>query len=47
MEKEGVEVPICTLCGEESELVEHMLLLCEWMRGIWFNYCCGLKIENE
>ena len=45
--KRVLKSSVCALCGKESETVEHMLLVCEWTRGVWFNCCWGLKIEKE
>lgn len=39
--KKVANSPICPLCGVENETIEHMLLLCEWTRGVWF----GLQIQ--
>ncbi|OMO82979.1 hypothetical protein COLO4_22747 [Corchorus olitorius] len=36
--------PVCVLCGEDVETIEHMLLLCSWTRKVWWQGCCGLKI---
>ncbi|OMO88162.1 hypothetical protein COLO4_20392 [Corchorus olitorius] len=36
----------CFLCGQEDESVEHMLLGCDWTRGIWLSIC-GLRIYHE
>lgn len=29
--------PLCSLCGIEIESIEHVLLRCEWTRGVWEN----------
>ncbi|XP_022717858.1 uncharacterized protein LOC111276389 [Durio zibethinus] len=38
---------ICNLCGIEEESVEHILLQCDWTRGMWLKVCHGLKIRKE
>ncbi|OMO49773.1 hypothetical protein COLO4_38392 [Corchorus olitorius] len=39
--------PICVLCGEDVESVEHLILLCPWTRQVWWQGCFGLKICKE
>ncbi|KAK9929939.1 hypothetical protein M0R45_027006 [Rubus argutus] len=36
--------PICTLCGEFEESVEHCILLCAWTECTWFGSSLGLHI---
>ncbi|OMP07076.1 hypothetical protein COLO4_07649 [Corchorus olitorius] len=40
-------VPLCDICGEEIESVEHLLLLCDWTKRVWWQGCFGLKICKE
>ncbi|OMO65659.1 hypothetical protein CCACVL1_21449 [Corchorus capsularis] len=41
-----LQIPtISSICEFEEESVEHLLLLCEWSRGIWMAIC-GLKIDR-
>ena len=42
-----VDSLICSLCEVGVEFVEHMLLECEWIRGVWFECCYGLRIKKE
>ncbi|OMO96501.1 hypothetical protein COLO4_15233 [Corchorus olitorius] len=39
--------PLCVLCGQEAETVEHMILLCDWTRKVWWEGCLGLKICKD
>ena len=39
--------PYCLVCGERNEIIEHVLLLCEWTRGVWFSVCSGLKVDKN
>ena len=41
-----IENPICVICNREEETAKHMLLLCEWTRGCWFERCHGMGIER-
>ena len=34
----------CLLCNFGEESIEHMILECDWTRGVWFACCQGLKI---
>ena len=42
-----VESPICSVCNIEEESVEHLMLGCEWTRGVWFECCPGMRICRE
>ncbi|OMO94917.1 reverse transcriptase [Corchorus capsularis] len=42
-----LDEPICVLCGEDVESVEHLILLCPWTRKVWWQGCFGLKICIE
>ncbi|OMO55679.1 reverse transcriptase [Corchorus capsularis] len=37
---------VCGICGQEVETVEHLLLTCDWTRGVWFSIC-GLMIDKQ
>ncbi|OMO94054.1 reverse transcriptase [Corchorus capsularis] len=39
--------PLCELCGQEVETIEHMILTCEWTRKVWWEGCFGLKICKD
>ncbi|VVA39935.1 PREDICTED: Reverse mRNAase zinc-binding domain, partial [Prunus dulcis] len=39
--------PCCPICGDESESVEHMLLLCHWVEPIWFGSYLNLRIDKR
>ena len=41
-----IESHVCAIFNKKVETIEHMLLLCEWTRGFWFEGCCGMKIEK-
>ncbi|KAH0974707.1 hypothetical protein GBA52_016606 [Prunus armeniaca] len=28
--------PLCQICSPHPESIEHILLLCRWMQGVWF-----------
>ncbi|XP_015969290.1 uncharacterized protein LOC107492746 [Arachis duranensis] len=32
----SIPTPICSICQEQEETTEHMLLLCPWTRAVWF-----------
>ncbi|KAF7824156.1 reverse transcriptase [Senna tora] len=34
--------PCCQVCGAEVETIEHALLLCSWVKGVWFS--CPLAL---
>ena len=36
-----METPICLLCNEGEESIEHMLLECDWTRGYGMNVVLG------
>ncbi|CAL2247331.1 unnamed protein product [Prunus armeniaca] len=38
--------PICPICCNEIETVEHMLLLCTWVVPIWFGGQLNLRIDK-
>ena len=44
--KKVVDSFICSLCGVGVESIEHILLECEWTRGVWFECCYGLRIRK-
>lgn len=35
--------PICSLCGNFEETIEHVLLLCPWTQGVWFGSHLGYR----
>ncbi|OMO84089.1 hypothetical protein COLO4_22232 [Corchorus olitorius] len=37
---------ICSICGQYDETIEHLLLSCDWTRGIWLSIC-GLQIDKQ
>ena len=37
----------CPMCGEGNETIEHVLLLCEWTKGVWFSSCLGLRLDKN
>ncbi|OMO90725.1 hypothetical protein COLO4_18924 [Corchorus olitorius] len=45
--KKVVGNPLCIICNEKVETVEHLLLLCPWTEPIWFGGCAGLGIDKE
>ncbi|KAK9932560.1 hypothetical protein M0R45_019793 [Rubus argutus] len=38
--------PMCKLCQEDAESVEHCLLLCPWVESVWFGCALGLFINK-
>ncbi|KAB2599795.1 ribonuclease H protein [Pyrus ussuriensis x Pyrus communis] len=40
--------PICPICEEQDELVEHMFFLCPWVEPLWFgvNWLHSLIVNN-
>ncbi|CAL9012264.1 unnamed protein product [Prunus brigantina] len=38
--------PICPICCNEIETVEHMLLLCTWVAPIWFGGQLNMRIDK-
>ncbi|KAL4396470.1 hypothetical protein AHAS_Ahas01G0095100 [Arachis hypogaea] len=38
--KKILDSPLCQICLKENESVEHALLLCEWVRAVWFGAEC-------
>ncbi|CAL9006092.1 unnamed protein product [Prunus brigantina] len=38
--------PICSICGEFVESVEHLLLLCPWVEPVWFGGQLNIKIDK-
>ncbi|KAH0994745.1 hypothetical protein GBA52_018609 [Prunus armeniaca] len=38
--------PICSICGEFAEYVEHMLLLCPWVEPVWFGGQLNIKLDK-
>ena len=43
--KEVIRSPICGVCGVEVESMEHMLLACDWTKGVWFECWFGMEIR--
>ncbi|KAK9913636.1 hypothetical protein M0R45_037446 [Rubus argutus] len=39
--------PICSICGEFEESVEHCILLCAWTECTWFGSSLGLLIPKQ
>lgn len=39
--------PICRICHNEDETVEHLILGCEWVWGVWFVAGNELRIVEE
>ena len=39
--------PICGICGVEEEIVEHILLTCEWTKMVWFECWFGIRMCKE
>ncbi|RYR09735.1 hypothetical protein Ahy_B05g078136 [Arachis hypogaea] len=38
--KRILDSPLCQICLKQNESVEHALLLCEWVRAVWFGAEC-------
>ncbi|XP_050367490.1 uncharacterized protein LOC126785871 [Argentina anserina] len=39
--------PKCPVCGGEDESIEHALLLCPWVKLVWFGSPLGMKINMQ
>ncbi|XP_028778517.1 uncharacterized protein LOC114735028 [Neltuma alba] len=37
--------PVCPVCGDETESLEHLFLLCNWVKVAWFGYSMGIYIS--
>ncbi|OMO67492.1 reverse transcriptase [Corchorus capsularis] len=37
---------LCSICGQGEETIEHILLTCDWTRGVWL-CVCGLIIDMQ
>ncbi|OMO73152.1 hypothetical protein COLO4_27235 [Corchorus olitorius] len=46
LEKRVKKDPLCPICNEFPEMVELMLLTCDWVQGIWFA-CLDYRIKCE
>ena len=42
-----VESPICSVCNIGEESVEHLILGCEWTKGVWLECCHRMRICKE
>ncbi|KAM2360290.1 hypothetical protein ACFXTH_002702 [Malus domestica] len=38
--------PVCPICNEYEETVEHLLLMCPWVEPVWFRSPLGYKIDR-
>lgn len=45
--KKIVKSPLCPICNEYPESVEHMLFLCPWVLGVWFGIPLSYKVNLE
>lgn len=36
---------MCPICEREEETIEHTLLLCEWVRSVWFGIIFGCRYD--
>ncbi|KAF7807956.1 reverse transcriptase [Senna tora] len=39
--------PLCHICGKEVETIEHALLLCRWVREVWFGGPLSIRISTS
>ncbi|CAN6553756.1 unnamed protein product [Malus baccata var. baccata] len=39
--------PCCPICNSQDETIEHIFLLCPWVRAIWFGGALNYRIEGE
>ncbi|XP_028754420.1 uncharacterized protein LOC114713907 [Neltuma alba] len=37
--------PVCPVCGDDTETLEHFFLLCEWVKVAWLGSVMGLNIS--
>ncbi|XP_028755351.1 uncharacterized protein LOC114714752 [Neltuma alba] len=37
--------PVCPVCGDDTETLEHLFLLCEWVKVAWLGSVMGLNIS--
>ena len=45
--KKVVKSHIFPICHEYPELIEHLLFLCPWVRGIWFGLPLNYKVNLQ
>lgn len=38
--------PMCPICENERETLEHMLFCCPWVNQCWFGYALGLRFSK-
>ena len=41
------QTPLYPIFGKEEEIVEHMMLLCEWVIPVWFGMDAGYKVKKQ
>ncbi|XP_024195788.1 uncharacterized protein LOC112198935 [Rosa chinensis] len=45
--KKVIPSPLCSLCGQYPETIEHCLLLCPWTKRVWFGSSLGYPPKLE
>lgn len=39
--------PLCPLCLEFPETIEHMFFFCPWVRGVWLGSSLSMRVEDD
>lgn len=42
-----IQSPVCSICGQYEESIEHCLLLCPWTDYVWFGSRMGFRIPKH
>lgn len=42
-----IRSPLCPICHNFEESIEHILLLCPWVTAVWFGSPLGYRISNS
>lgn len=45
--KRSAQSPVCPLCNIHEESVEHLFILCPWVKLVWFGSALNLKINQD
>lgn len=43
--KKVANSPLCPICHEFPESIEHVFFLCPWVRGVWFGIPLNYKVN--
>lgn len=45
--KRSMQSHVCPLCNTQEESVGHLLILCPWVKLVWFGGALNLKINRD